>query len=176
MDITKYIKEILETTDFFEGELKVGFLRNDIFTYNINDNTFNGFKSFIERNNKPINLNHKIYKYYDMVMVSKDENSHVCFKLTPDHMKYYTPLRNKLSLRFKKNNKNIIDNISFPYLDEYHNYEVHEIERFGIKYKNSTINIDFVNINDDVKSIIFKFKVESSNYDNFKKKFRIYIN
>ena len=52
MDITNYIKEILENTDFFEGELKVGFLRNDIFNYNINDSTFYGFKNFISRNKK----------------------------------------------------------------------------------------------------------------------------
>ena len=30
---------------------KLGFLKNDIFTYNINDKTFYGFKSFIEKNN-----------------------------------------------------------------------------------------------------------------------------
>ena len=114
-------------------------------------------------------LKYKIYQHYDMVMISKDENSHVCFKLKQDHLKYYSPFKNKLSLRFKKNNRNIIDNLNFPYLDKYHNYEVHEIERFSMNYKNSIINIDFININDDIKSIIFKFKVETSNYDNFKK-------
>jgi len=169
MNITNYIETILKNTDFFEGELKVGFLRNDIFTYNINDNTFYGFKNFISKNNKSIEVKHKMYQYYDMVMISKDENSHVCFKSTPDHMQYYSPFKNKLSLRFKQNNKNIIDNLNFPYLEKYHNYEEHDIERFSINYRNSIINIDFININDDNKSIIFRFKVESSNYDNFKK-------
>jgi len=169
MDITNYIKKILENTDFFEGELKAGFLKNDIFNYNMNDSTFYGFKNFISKNKSSIELKHKIYQYYDMIMVSKNDNSHVCFKLTPDHMKYYSPFKNKLSLRFKKNNKNIIDNLNFPSLDEYHNYEVHEIERYSMNYKNSIINIDFININDDTKSIIFKFKVETENYDNFLK-------
>ena len=109
MNIINYIDQTLKNSDFFEGELKLGFLKNDIFTYNINDNTFYGFKNFIEKNNSPLEIKHKIYKYYDMIMVSKNENSHVCFKLSTDYMKYYTPFENKLSLRFKHNNKNIID-------------------------------------------------------------------
>lgn len=169
MDLLNYINKTLENTDFFEGELKLGFLKNDIFTYNINDKTFYGFKSFIEKNNSSIEFDHKIYKYYDMIMVSKNDNSHVCFKLSTDHMKYYTPFENKLSLRFKHNNKNIIDNINFPNLDNYHNYEVHNIDRFNLNFKNSNIIIDFIKINNDVKSIIFRFKVETSNFENFKK-------
>lgn len=169
MDLLNYISKTLENTDFFEGELKLGFLKNDIFTYSINDKTFYTFKNFIQKNNSSIEIDHKIYKYYDMIMVSKNDNSHVCFKLSTDHMKYYTPFENKLSLRFKHNNKNIIDNINFPNLDNYHNYEVHNIERFNLNFKNSNINVDFVKINKDIKSIIFRFKVETSNFINFKK-------
>lgn len=169
MEILNYISKTLENTDFFEGELKLGLLKNEIFSYNLNDKTFYTFKNFIEKNNKQIEINHKIYKYYDMIMVSKNDNSHVCFKLSTDHMKYFTPFENKLSLRFKHNNKNIIDNLNFPNLDKYHNYEVHNIERFNLNYKNSIINIDFIIINQNIKSIIFRFKVETSNFENFKK-------
>jgi hypothetical protein len=167
-NISNYINETLDNTNFFEGELKVGYLKNDIFNYNINNSVYYGFKNFIEKNNNANKIKQKIYHHFDMMLISKDENSHVCFKLNETHMEYYTPIQNKLSLRFKKYNNNIIDNLNFPCLDSYHNYEDHEIDRYSINYNNSIINIDFININNDVKSIIFKFKVESANIDNFK--------
>ena len=49
MNITNHIESILKNTDFFEGELKVGFLKNDIFTYNMNDSTFYGFKILFQK-------------------------------------------------------------------------------------------------------------------------------
>lgn len=102
------------------------------------------------------------------MLISKDENSHVCFKLNDSKMDYISPLPNKLSLRFKLNNSNIIDNIYFPCIDNYDNYEEQEIDRYSIKFKNSIINIDFINTQNNIKSIIFKFKVDDKNFDNFK--------
>merc|ERR1711916_217424 len=49
----------------------------------------------------------KIYKYYDMFMISTNENSHSCFKFTNPEFKYVNILDNKLSLRFKINNSKI---------------------------------------------------------------------
>ena len=145
--INQYINNNLENTNFFEGELKVGYLKNDFFNYDINKKTFYGFKNFLEKNNQSTKIKQKLYQYYDMMMISKDDHSHVCFKLHESDMSYYTPFDKNYSLRFKNYNFNVID----------------------ISYKNSTINIDFVNINDKIHSIIFKFKVENSNLDNFKR-------
>ena len=167
--INEYINNNLEDTNFFEGELKVGYLKNDFLNYNINKKTFYGFKNFLEKNNQSTKINQKLYQYYDMMMISKDEHSHVCFKIHDSDMSYYTPFDRNYSLRFKNYNFNVIDNIYFPSLEKYHNYEEQDIDRFSITYKNSTINIDFININDKVYSIVFKFKVENSNLDNFKR-------
>ena len=49
-------------------------------------------------NNNVNKIKQKIYHHYDMILISKDENSHVCFKLNETHMEYYTPFQNKLSL------------------------------------------------------------------------------
>jgi len=162
------IHTILDDAHFFEGELKVGFLKNNIFNYNIQDNIYFGFKNFISKNNTATNIKQTVYSYYDLMLISKDENSHVCFKLNDSKMDYISPLPNKLSLRFKLNNSNIIDNIYFPCIDNYDNYEEQEIDRYSIKFKNSIINIDFINTQNNIKSIIFKFKVDDKNFDNFK--------
>jgi len=163
------IKDIIDETQFFDGELKIGYLRNNIFNFNIRDNIYDGFKNFINRNNSVTTFKQKVYQYYDLQMISKDENSHICFKLNENsQMEYITLLENKLSLRFKLNNTNIIDNINFPCLEKYDNYEEQDIDRYSIKFKNSIINIDFINTHNNVKSIIFKFKVDNNNYDNFK--------
>lgn len=165
----KNIENSISETQFFDGELKVGFLRNNIFNYNIRDNVYYGFKNFINKNNSATNMKQKLYQYYDLQMISKDENSHIVYKLNENsNMEYITLFENKLSLRFKLNNANIIDNIYFPCLDKYDNYEEQDIDRYSIKFKNSTINIDFINNQNNVKSIIFRFKVDKTNYDNFK--------
>ena len=169
VNFVQNIQNIINETQFFEGELKIGYLRNNIFNFNIRDNVYSGFKNFINKNNSATNFKQKIYQYYDLQMISKDENSHVCFKLDENsRMQYITLFDNKLSLRFKLNNANIIDNIYFPCLDKYDNYEEQNIDRYSIKFKNSIINIDFINTENNIKSIIFKFQVDKNNYDNFK--------
>ena len=169
LELIKNIEDNINESQFFDGELKVGYLRNNIFNYNIRDNVFYGFKNFINKNNSATNIKQKVYQYYDLQMISKDENSHICFKLNENSkMNYITLLENKLSLRFKLNNSNIIDNIYFPCLEKYDNYEEQDIDRYSIKFKNSIVNIDFINNQNNIKSIIFKFQVDKNNYDNFK--------
>lgn len=166
-DFLKEIENIVNEQKFFEGELKIGYLKNGIFAYNLRDNVFYGFKNFIGKRNIATNLKQTVYKYYDLILISKDENSHVCFKVNDYNLKYVTPFENKLSLRFKINNLNVMDNIYFPCIDEYNNFEEQNIDRYEMKFKNSIINIDFININDKVNSIILKFNVDSNNLQNF---------
>ena len=71
-DFLKEIENIVNEHKFFEGELKIGYLKNDIFAYNLRDNVFYGFKNFIGKRNTATNLKQTVYKYYDLILISKD--------------------------------------------------------------------------------------------------------
>ena len=121
-----FINENIKDYKFLNGELKVGNLRNNVFDYNIHNNLFNNFKNFIDSNKryKKESFTQTVYKYYDMYMISKNENSHSCFKIINPNYKYVQLFENKLALRYKNTNNLMIDQISFPALEKYHQQEV----------------------------------------------------
>lgn len=163
-----FINENVKDYKFLNGELKVGNLRNNVFDYNIHNNLFNNFKNFIDSNKryKKESFTQTVYKYYDMYMISKNENSHSCFKIINPNYKYVQLFENKLALRYKNTNNLMIDQISFPALEKYHQQEIQKTDRYTISFKNSKILIDFININDKINSIIISFHIHENNYEN----------
>ena len=161
------IKNYIKNEKFCNGNIKIGYLRNDIFRYDINNHDFESFKKFLAFKIQSTNYKQKIYQYYDLILISKDENSHICFKEKYHNLVYYTPFDNKLSLRFKVKKNIIVDNIQFPCIEKYHNFENQEIERYSIKFKNSIIDIDFIKY-DNIKTIEFSFNVDINNFEDFK--------
>lgn len=163
-----FINENVKDYKFLNGELKVGNLRNNVFDYNIHNNLFNNFKNFIDSNKryKKESFTQTVYKYYDMYMISKNESSHSCFKIINPNYKYVQLFENKLALRYKNTNNLMIDQISFPALEKYHQQEIQKTDRYTISFKNSKILIDFVNINDKINSIIISFHIHENNYEN----------
>ena len=163
-----FINENVKDYKFLNGELKVGNLRNNVFDYNIHNNLFNNFKNFIDSNKryKKESFTQTVYKYYDMYMISKNENSHSCFKVINPNYKYVQLFENKLALRYKNTNNLMIDQISFPALEKYHQQEIQKTDRYTISFKNSKILIDFININDKINSIIISFHIHENNYEN----------
>lgn len=170
-DFTNYIKDEIKTNNYINAELKLGFLKNKIFNHNIKSYLYDNFNKFMNSSyskSKKV-YSQKIYKYYDMFMISTNENSHSCFKFTNPEFKYVNILDNKLSLRFKINNSLMIDPIKFPCLEFYDDIEDQHIESFEIKFKNSKIYVDFLNINESINNIVISFEVHNNNYDNFLK-------
>ena len=163
-----FINENVKDYKFLNGELKVGNLRNNVFDYNIHNNLFNNFKNFIDSNKryKKESFTQTVYKYYDMYMISKNENSHSCFKIINPNYKYVQLFENKLALRYKNTNNLMLDQINFPALEKYHQQEIQKIDRYTISFKNSKILIDFININDKINSIIISFHIHENNYEN----------
>ena len=163
-----FINENVKDYKFLNGELKVGNLRNNVFDYNIHNNLFSNFKNFIDSNKryKKESFTQTVYKYYDMYMISKNESSHSCFKIINPNYKYVQLFENKLALRYKNTNNLMIDQISFPALEKYHQQEIQKTDRYTISFKNSKILIDFININDKINSIIISFHIHENNYEN----------
>ena len=160
------INNLIEKSNYVNGELKVGTLKNNFFDFNINN--YNKFYNFISSKYKKTTSETKIYYYHKMFLISNNENSHICFKFNDIQLKYFTPFDKKYSLRFSNNDFNKIDALYFPSLEKYDYEENNKIDTFEVKYKNSTIYINFVNINNKVNSINFKFNVDKNNLDNFK--------
>lgn len=165
-ELISYLNELILKHNFINGELKLGSLNNDIFCYNINN--FEKFYKFLEGKYKKTISESKIYYYYNMFLISKSEDSHVCFQYNNLYMKYFTPIKNKYSLRFRNNDFNKIDTIYFPTLEKYDNEEHNKIETFEVKFKNSIIYVNFININKNINSITFKFNIDKNNMYNFK--------
>ena len=111
-------------------------------------------------------LSQTVYKYYDMYMISKNENSHTCFKPINPNYHYIKLFENRLALRYKNTNNLMIDQINFPSIEKYDQQEYQEIDRYKISFKNSQILVDFININESVKSIIISFQIHENNYEN----------
>ena len=88
------------------------------------------------------------------------------FKINYSDFKY--DINDKLSISYKTNNNYILDNINFPTIDKYHLELNKLIEKYIIKYKNSTINIEFIEINNNTLSIKFIFNLHEKNFENFK--------
>lgn len=162
------IENILYDEEYINCDIKFGYLYNNVLKYNINNNFFDKFKQFINNKYKVQKINNNIYYYYDMILISRDENSHICKRISESKFKYYNFKKNKLAFQFKMTNNKIIDNIEFPCVEKYHNQENITIDEYPVKFKNSTINIQFININNNVNSIKLKFKVNKNNLDNFK--------
>lgn len=165
-EFANYLLDLINKYNNINGELKLGLLNNNKFDYDIKN--ADKFKKFISSKYKCILSEHKMYYYYNMFLISKDENSHVYFKNNNLHMKYFTPIKNKYSLRFRNNDFNKIDSINFPTIDKYDLIENNKVESYNVKFKNSTISIQFININDKINSIVFKFSVDKQNIDNFR--------
>ena len=161
-----YLQNLINENKFINGEITFGKLNNNFFNYNINKKSYYTFKNFINKKYKNITYNEKIYQYYDYLLVSKDDKSHVCFKINYSDFKY--DINDKLSISYKTNNNYILDNINFPTIDKYHLELNKLIEKYIIKYKNSTINIEFIEINNNTLSIKFIFNLHEKNFENFK--------
>lgn len=164
----KFINDNISECKFLNGELKLGNLKNNVFDYNINSNLFNSFKNFIDSNDRyeKESFAQTVYKHYDMYMISKNENSHACFKLINPNYQYIKIFEDRLALRYKNTNNLMIDQINFPSIEKYDQQESQEIDRYKISFKNSQILVDFININESVNSIIISFQIHENNYEN----------
>jgi len=169
-----HLNNLINTNKFINGEITFGKLENNFFNYNINKRSYFTFKNFINKKYKSHNFKEKIYQYYDYLLISKDEKSHICFRINSSDFKY--DVNDKLSISYKTNNNYIVDNINFPAIDKY-NSEVNKVyNKFSIKFKNSIINIEFIEINNKFLSIKFTFNLHEKNFDNFKTNLNFLLN
>jgi hypothetical protein len=165
-EFTNYLENLINKNKFVNGEITFGKLNNNFFNYNINKKSYYTFKNFINKKYKQTTFKEKVYQYYDYLLVSKDDKSHVCFRLNYTDFKY--DINNNLSICYKTNNNYILDNINFPTIEKYHSEFNKEYEKYSIKYKNSIINIEFIEINNNILSIKFIFNLNQKNLENFK--------
>ena len=98
----------------------------------------------------------------------------MCFRINSSDLKY--DLNDKLSINYKTNNNYIIDNINFPTIQNYHSELNKTYDKYFVKFKNSIITIEFIEINNKILSIKFNFKIHENNFDNFVNNFKFLHN
>lgn len=173
-EFINYLNTLVNDNKFVNGEITFGKLDNNFFNYNINKKSYYTFKNFIKKKNTSTTFKEKLYQYYDYLLVSKNDQSHICFRINSSDFKY--DINNKLSISYKTNNNYIVDNINFPTLDKYHSEVIKLYDKFSIKFKNSIINIEFIEINNKILSIKFTFNLHEKNFDNFKANLNFLLN
>jgi hypothetical protein len=164
-ELINHLNKLVKKNKFINVEITFGKLNNNFFNYNINKKSYYTFKNFINKKYSKISSNEKIYQYYDYLLISKDDKSHVCFRINYSDFKYDD--NNNLSISYKTNNNYIIDNLNFPSIQNYHSEIMKNYEKYLIKYKNSTIYIEFSEINNKILSINYKFNIHEKNFENF---------
>ena len=169
-----HLNNLIKKNKFINGEITFGKLNNNFFNFNINKKSYYTFKNFISKKYNKTTCNDKIYQYYDYILVSKDNNTHVCFRINSSDLKY--DLNDKLSINYKTNNNYIIDNINFPTIQNYHSELNKSYDKYFVKFKNSIIIIEFIEINNKILSIKFNFKIHENNFDNFINNFKFLHN
>lgn len=169
-----HLNNLIDKNKFINGEITFGKLNNNFFNCNINKKSYYTFKKFLDKKYKSKNFKEKIYQYYDYLLVSTDNKSHVCFKINSSDFTY--DINDKLTISYKTNNNYLIDNINFPAIDKYHSELDKDCYKYSIKFKNSTINIEFIEINKKILSIKFIFNLHSNNFNNFKQNLSFLLN
>ena len=130
-----HLNNLIQKNKFINGEITFGKLNNNFFNFNINKKSYYTFKNFISKKYNKTTCNDKIYQYYDYILVSKDNNTHVCFRINSSDLKY--DLNDKLSINYKTNNNYIIDhNLKFITNDDYKEKYVINGENKFTKYNN----------------------------------------
>ena len=173
-NLINHLENLVKDNKFINGEITFGKLENNFFNYNINKKSYYTFKNFIKKKYNGINFQEKIYQYYDYLLISKNDKSHICFRINSSDFKY--DINNKLSISYKTNNNYIVDNTNFPSIDKYHKEITKIYDKFTIKFKNSIINIEFIEIDSTIISIKFTFNLHEKNFDNFKSNLTFLIN
>ena len=168
-EFINHLDKLVNKNKFINGEITFGKLDNNFFNFNINKKSYYTFKNFIKKKYKSTNFKEKNYQYYDYLLISKSDKSHICFRINLSDFKY--DINNKLSISYKTNNNYIVDNINFPSIEKYHSEILKDYEKFSVKYKNSIINIEFIEINNKILSIKFTFNLHEKNFYNFKTNF-----
>lgn len=169
-----HLKKLIKNNKFVNGEITFGKLNNNFFNYNINKKSYYKFKNFINKKYTIISTSYKIYQYYDYILFCKNNNSHVCFRINYSDFKY--DINDKLSFNYKTNNNYIVDNINFPSLQKYHSELHNNYDKYSVRFKNSIINIEFIEINNKILSIKFTFKIHEKNFENFKENLNFLTN
>lgn len=173
-EFINHLNNLVNTNKFINGEITFGKLDNNFFNYSINKKSYYTFKNFIKKKYTGINFEEKNYQYYDYLLVSKNDKSHICFRINSSDFKY--DINSKLSISYKTNNNYILDNTNFPAIDKYHSEITKVYDKFSIKFKNSIINIQFIEINNKILSIKFIFNLHKKNFNNFKTNFTFLLN
>lgn len=173
-EFINHLNNLVNENKFINGEITFGKLENSFFNYNINKKSYYTFKNFIGKKYQSTHFEEKIYQYYDYLLISKNDKSHVCFRINSSDFKY--DINNKLSLNYKTNNNYIVDNINFPSFDKYHSEVIKIYDKYCIKFKNSIISIEFIEENNKTLSIKFLFNLHKNNFENFKANFTFLLN
>ena len=180
MNISSFVDKVTKLVDeneFLNTNILFGNLNNEILNYNIDQNTFERFKGFIESRYKMESKKIKIYSLNDNKLYSYDDSTHICIRELPCKycdFKLADYRRSNLSFRLISRNYRMIDNINFPSISEYDNIEEIDIDYCTIKYKNSEIILEFQN-NNDIQSIFLKTKIDKYNISNFIQNFQFII-
>ena len=151
MDID-YFFENNNDFNYFNFELKLGNYKNNYFNYNIDKNIFDKIFKFYNNKYESKYYEYRRYEYIDLILIEKEKTFN-CYKNI--NLNYnYVNLEN-INLQIKNYLYIDVDIIYFPKVKSVYHEDI-KCYYFLIKFKNSIIRIEFLNINNKYNSIVIK--------------------
>ena len=180
MDISKFsneIKKLLDKEEFMNISILFGDLVNSgVLNFDVKENIFSRFKSFIESKYEMKSKQVKVYSVNDLKLYSEDNTKHICVRELPSkHLDFKLPYNNSIgSFRLVLRLERMVNNINFPSLANYDNIDENNVTYTSLRFKNSEIILEFIE-NNNILSINLKSKIDKYNIDSFINNFQFII-
>lgn len=150
-DINNILKNLC-AHNYINSEIKIGKMKNNYFNYNIDKVIFDKIFNFYNDKYNCSIYSYKRYEYIDLYLIENNNNFN-CYKNVNFYFNYIN--FNNMTFLIKNNLYLDLDTIYFPRCNCQYKEEI-ESKFFLVKFKNSTLRIEFLNINNKYNSIILK--------------------
>ena len=172
-DLRDELDKLLKDNNLINVNIDIGNINRDgVMNHKINQKTFDIYQSFIKSKYKNASeLEITEYYYSDMKLVFYGEKKSMYLKRLPTkHLDFRVTNANRnkniSGARLELINVRKIDPIKFPSIDEYDNIEEYTMWKYVSRYKNSEINIKFIE-SDNSNEMAFSGKIDEVNFDSF---------
>jgi hypothetical protein len=175
--LKKNISDLIEECKFVNIKISIGSINeNGVMNHKINSRSFDIYHAFIKNKIKN-SKHHNITEYYhnDLKQISyqdKDKSRSIFIQKLPTIYLNYKLTDSKKNintshLRVELINNRKIDALLFPSLEQYNDIVKSDIYVYASKYKNSEIEIKFINSGYGNVEINFISKIDKVNIENF---------
>ena len=142
-------------------QIKIGNMLNNYFNCNIDKTKFNKIYDFYHKKYQKYSYSYKKFEYIDLCLINNNNNFYCYKNINLDYKYIYY---NNIVLLVKNNLYIDVDNIYFPKNENIYHENI-ESNYFLIKFKNSILRIEFLNINNKYNSIILKIDKLNNSLD-----------